>query len=137
MIKISKATNKDSLDKEWELIDLSHYGKKIKWNEKKFSFKATENKKTIGLISGKYSSGVVYVSTIITAESARGKGVGTILVNKVEEFGKKFDAHKIWLITGKEWSENIFYKKVGFKKIGEISDFYYHKDFVVYSKSIK
>lgn len=137
MIKISKATNKDSLINEWHKVDLPHYGKDIEWVEKKFKFKAMENKKLIGLVSGKYESGIIYISTIITKENYRGKGIGGLLVKRAEEFGKKFKAHKMWLITGKNWSENIFYKKIGFKKIGNLPNFYLHQDFVLYTKNIE
>lgn len=97
MITISKATKKETHafnDREWHLIDNTHYGRRVEWNEKKFRF-------------------------------------------KVEEFGKKLGAHKIWLITGKNWSENAFYKKLGFKLIGNLSDFYFHKNFVIYTRPIK
>lgn len=137
MIKISKAIKKENLNEEWHLLDNIHYGKRIEWIEKKFRFKAVENGKLIGTIEGKCEPGVVYVAAIITAESARGKGIGTMLINKAEEFGKKFGAHKIWLVTGKDWSENIFYKKLGFRLISDLPDFYFHKDFVIYTRPIK
>lgn len=137
MIEISKATKKDSLFKEWRLMDIPHYGKKIDFFEKKFRFKAVEDGVLIGTIDGKYELGVVYIGTLITAEKERGRGVGTMLVKKAEEFGKKYGAHKTWLVTGKDWSENIFYKKLGFKLVGKLPDFYHRKDFVIYTRSIK
>ena len=51
-----------------------------------------------------------------------------------EEFGKKLGAHKIWLITGKDWSENNFYQKLGFKKGGILPKHNFKKDYVIYSK---
>ena len=60
-----------------------------------------------------------------------------MLMNKAEDFGRKMDAHKIWLITGKDWSENEFYKKLGFKKIADLPDWHFHKNFVIYTKDIK
>ena len=137
MIKISKATNKEILDEEGHLLDNIHYGKKIEWTEKKFRFKAVNDGKLIGTIEGKFESGVVYISALITAESARGRGIGTMLIKKAEKFGKKFGAHKTWLVTGKDWSENTFYKKLGFELIGNLPDFYFHKDFVIYTRPIK
>ncbi|MFZ1720888.1 MAG: GNAT family N-acetyltransferase [Microgenomates group bacterium] len=136
MITISKATNKDSLIEEWHKVDVAHYGKPIEWNEKKFQFKAVEDGKLIGTIDGKLASGVVYIDSLITAESSRGKGVGKMLVEKVAEFGRKLKAHRIWLITGKTWKENEFYQKLGFKKIADLPDFHFHTDFVVYTRDI-
>ncbi len=140
MIKISKATKKSTTDwseKEWHKVDIAHYGRRVEWKEQKFRFKATENEKLLGVISGDYESGIVYISQIITAETARGKGIGTMLIQRAEEFGKKRGAHQIWLITGKDWSENTFYKKLGFKLIGNLPDFHFHKDFVIYTRPIK
>lgn len=137
MIKISKATNKDSLIEEWHKVDVPHYGKSVEWNENKFRFKAVEDDKLVGTINGKYESGVVYIDSIITKEEVRGKGIGTMLIKKAEEFGKKYGAHRTWLITGKDWLENAFYKKLGFKIIGELPDFHFHKDFVIYTRLIK
>jgi len=140
MIKISKATKKSTKDfseEEWHKVDHAHFGKRIEWKEKKFRFSATENGKILGMISGQYESGVVNVSQIITTEKARGKGIGTMLIQKAEEFGKKLGAHKMWLITGKDWSENKFYKKLGFKIEGTLANHHFHKDFVIYSRAIK
>lgn len=68
MIKISKTTNKDTLVTEWHLIDFTHYGKNVEWNEEKFRFKATENGKLIEIISGQYESGVIYIDSVITSK---------------------------------------------------------------------
>ena len=140
MIKISKASKKDifgwNMD-EWHRVDVAHYGADAVWNEIKFKFKATEDGKLLGYILGRHEAGVIYIESIITSEAAREKGIGTLLINKAVEFGKKLGAHKIWLITGKNWSENAFYQKLGFQKAGDLPDFHYHTDFVIYTKAIK
>ena len=40
-------------------------------------------------------------------------------------------------VSFKEQLENIFYKKTNFNKIGKISNFYFYKDFIIYTKLIK
>ena len=137
MIKISSAAEKDNLDLEWDKMNIAHYGQDIKWIEKKYRFKATDNGKIVGTVSGKFESGVVYISALITAEKYRGQGIGSLLVQKVEDFGKKYGAHQIWLVTGKNWSENNFYQKLGFTLTGNLPDFYFHTDFVLYTRPIK
>jgi len=140
MVTISKATKKDILGwnmDEWHKVDLIHYGKDAKWNEKKFKFKAVEDGKLLGYLLGKHEAGVIYLESLITLEEVRGKGIGTMLVNEAEKFGKKLGAHRIWLVTGKDWPENAFYLKLGFINIGTLPDLYYHTDFVIYSKPIK
>lgn len=140
MIKILRASKKSTVEwskKEWHKLDYTHYGKPVEWNGKNFRFKAVEKGKIVGLIEGKHESGVIFIDTIITKESERGRGIGTKLIDSAEEFGRKIDAHRIWLITGKSWSENIFYKKLGFKIFGQLPDWHFHRDFVIYSKEIK
>lgn len=137
MIKIVKATRKDSLIDEWHKVDIPHYDKPVEWNEAKFRFKAIEDGKLVGIINGKHESGVVYINSLITVESVRRKGIGTMLINKAEAFGKKLGAHRIWLITGENWSANDFYRKLGFQKLGDLPDLHFHKDFVIYTREIK
>lgn len=137
MIEISKATNKEALNEEWNFLNQAHYGKEVEWQEKKFRFKATENGEILGTIDGKYEAGVIYIGALIVVKKARGKGIGTMLIEKAEALGRKYGAHRTWLITGKYWGENIFYQKLGFKMIGELPDLHFHKDFVIYTRLIK
>ncbi len=137
MFTISPAKTTDSLNAEWRKLDAIHFGKPVEWVEKSFIFKAEENGKLIGLIEGKYEPGVLFISALMTAQAARGKGVGTALIERAEAFGKELGAHKTWLTTGKHWSENAFYQKLGFQKIADLPDFYLHVDFVIYIRDIK
>jgi len=79
---------------------------------------------------------VVYVGNIIVTEESRGKGVGKILMKKVEELAVKMNAHKIWLITGCDWPAGKFYESLGYKIEARFPNHHFHKDFVVYSKFI-
>jgi GNAT superfamily N-acetyltransferase len=140
MIRISNATKKETGEwnkKEWHKVDIAHYGRHVKWKEKKFRFKAEEDGKLVGVISGQHESGILYIGQIMTGEGLRGKGIGTMLINKAEDFGKKLGAHQMWLLTGKYWSENTFYKKLGFKLTANLPDFHFHTDFVIYTRQIK
>jgi len=114
-----------------------HFGKGVKWNTTPFQFKATENGKTVGLIFGKHESGTIYVSNIIVAKEKRMQGIGTLLIQKAEEFGKKFGDHKIWLISGENYPEDRFFKDLGFQNQAVIPDLYFHKNFIIYTKEIK
>ena len=137
MIKITKATKKDSLEKDWQDLIDQNYGKNKKWKERYFSFKAVDNGKIVGTIEYKYEPGVVYISALMITKEYRGQGIGTMLLNRAEEYSKKLGAHKLWLLTGKIWPSNNFYKKLGFKFVTDLPDFYFHKDFVLYTREIK
>lgn len=139
MIKILKASKKSTIEwskKEWHKVDISHYGRHVEWNGKHFRFKAIDGREIVGLIDGKHESGVVYIDTVITKDNYRGKGVGTLLLKKAEEFGRNLKAHRMWLITGRNWNENKFYLKLGFKKLAVLPDWHFHTDFVIYTKEI-
>ena len=137
MIKILKAAKKDALDNDWRQLIDKHYGKGLPWWEKYYRYKAIEDGKLLGTIEGKVEPGCVNINSLMTTETARGKGIGTRLIKKAEALGKKLGAHRTWLFTGKDWQSNDFYKKLGFKIIGSLQDFYYHKDFVIYTRLIK
>lgn len=139
MIKFSKVARNKAMpfnESEWNEVNDAHFGVGIRWNEKPFRFKATEDGKIVGLIFGKHESGTVYIANIIVAKGNRRKGIGTKLIQKAEEFGKELGDHKIWLITGEHYPEDPFFKSLGFKKQSLLPDHYFHKDFVVYTKSL-
>ncbi len=137
MIKISEAKDQEDLYEEWRKFTKLQYGEDAVWTEKKYKFKAVENDKIIGTIAGKYEPGVIYIAELMITESEREKGVGTMLINKAEEYGKSLGAHRSWLMTGSDWSNRDFYNKLGFEVIATLPDFYFHKDLVIYTRLIK
>ncbi|MFC1600463.1 GNAT family N-acetyltransferase [Patescibacteria group bacterium] len=140
MVKIIKVDREKAMDfneTEWQEANKRHFGPGIKWNTTPFAFKAVENSKVIGLIFGKHESGTIYVSNIIVTKGKRRQGIGTMLIKRAEDFGKDFGDHKIWLISGKHYEENLFFEKLGFKKRALLPNLFFHKDFAVYSKGIE
>ena len=117
-------------------MDNEHYGHRVEWNLEKFRFKAVLGDKIVGTISGKHEGGVVYIDDLIVSELMRGQGVGRLLIKEAEMVGKKYNAHKIQLITGKGWKANEFYKKLGFSTVAILPNHHFHKDFIVYHKLI-
>lgn len=137
IIEVDKEMAIDFNEAEWQEVNNVHFGPELRWNTTHFAFKATEKGKTVGLIFGKHESGTVYVSNIIVSKEQRRKGIGTVLMNKAENFGKKFGDHKIWLISGEHYPEDPFFEKLGFKKEAFLPNLFFHKDFIVYTKEIK
>lgn len=139
MIKISKSTNeelKDFGEKEWAFVNVEHYGKNLDYRQKDFTFKATENGKIVGSIKFSHEAGVLTINYLITAHNKRGLGIGKALTLKAEEEARKLKAHKIYLITGKNWEAEKFYQALGYKQAGVLKNHNFHEDFVIYEKMI-
>lgn len=140
MLRILKTTRKQIKvfnEKEWHGVDFEHYGKVVDWKEKNFIYKAVENEKIVGTISGKFEAGVLYIGGVIVAADKRGSGIGEQLFKKAEGFGKKIGAHKAWLVTGEGWKSEEFYKKIGYIQAGILKNHNFHKDFSIYEKELK
>jgi len=138
-VKISKATGKEIAvfsEKFWMDENIEHYGKPVKWLVKQYIFKATRNKKILGYIKGKFVVGVIYINTIIVDKNFRKKGIGKMLIKRVEEYAQKMNAHKIYFFTMETWAASKFYKKLGYNKSGILKKHYLKKDFVIYTKFI-
>jgi len=140
MLRIIKVKGKETKrfeDKEWHKIDLEHYGRKIpQFVSKNYYFKALLKNEIVGTIEGRYDDGIIFIADLIVAERHRGNKIGEKLINKAIAFGKKYQAHKIYLYTGIDWTVNEFYQKLGFKKVGVLLNHYFHKDFNIYEKAI-
>lgn len=134
IIKTDKKSVKNFNEKAWHKVDFEHYGKRVDWVEKKFRFKALDDGRLVGTISGKFESGVLYVGALIVDEKERGGGIGKILTERAEEYGRKLGAHKVYLTTGKGWKSCKFYESLGYKKEADFPNHYFGKDFIVYSK---
>lgn len=137
IIKTSRKQIKTFNKKEWHGVDIEHYGKAVEWKEKEFIYKAVENEKIVGTITGKFESGVLYIGSVIVAKDKRDGGIGEELFKKAESFGKKIGAHKAWLITGKGWKAEKFYKKIGYERTGILENHNFHRDFAIYEKDLK
>jgi ribosomal protein S18 acetylase RimI-like enzyme len=138
-IKISKASEKEIAKfnkKMWRGEDIEHYGQPVKWVKKDLIFKAAEQGRVVGTVKARYEVGVVYVRNLIVAKEKRGEGIGRRLMERVEKAGKKLGAHKMFLFTMEKWKACRFYRKLGYKKTGDLPKHFLKRNFVIYSKFI-
>lgn len=139
MISITESSNKEVEGfgkKEWALVNIEHYGKNLDYNQKDFVFKAIENGKIVGSIKFSHEAGVLTINYLIVAHDKRGLGIGKALTLKAEEVARRLESHKIYLITGKDWGAEKFYKALGYKQVGILKNHNFHEDFVAYDKFI-
>ncbi len=136
-LSVSKKKSKKASEfskQEWALADIEHFGKSSGWKEEGFYIQAVEENEVIGLIHYMLKGGVMEISSLIISHKHRGEGIGSKLIEKVEDIAKKENVHKMYLITGDGWKAEDFYLKMGFEKTGEHKNHYLHKDWVIYSK---
>lgn len=75
------------------------------------------------LLSPPFSRGI-FLEELAVKKKFRGKGIGTKLVMELINYGKKNKINMLYLGTG-DFKGNkaiIYYKKLGFKKIGYLND---------------
>lgn len=64
----------------------------------------------------------LFIELLAVPEEGRGQGIGSKLMNMVEEFARKKDCVGIWLDTF-DFQAPGFYKKLGYSECGEIVDY--------------
>jgi GNAT superfamily N-acetyltransferase len=60
-----------------------------------------------------------YIDTVWTSDAARGKGLGTEIVSKVEDEARRLGALGVWLYTA-SFQAKPFYEKLGYTQFGEL-----------------
>jgi len=138
-LNIKKASKKevDEFNKvAWSGLDIEHYNKHVKWVVKPILLKITDGKNTIATIDAKYESGVIYINKLTVAKENRKKGVGRMMMEKIEAEAINLGAHKIFLITGKDWIACKLYESLDYKITADLKNHYLGFDFVIYSKMI-
>jgi ribosomal protein S18 acetylase RimI-like enzyme len=94
---------KDHMRAKRDLKPISFFGYFIKDN----------NKKILGGCVGHLIYGSLAVDTLWVAESLRGQGYGTRLMQMAEQFGMDNECHFMTVNT-MDWEAQDFYKKLGF-----------------------
>jgi len=121
----------------WKPLDVTRFGRETlpdDWERKWFVLKAEIEDKVAGTLRGYHMAGVFFIIKFSIAEGYRGQGIGSSLLEALENKLRSLKAHKIMVETGKEWDSNKFYLAKGFTKISDLDNHYFNKDFVQYSK---
>ncbi|MBM3234386.1 GNAT family N-acetyltransferase [Candidatus Pacearchaeota archaeon] len=137
IIKVnSKNKNIDKFTKsEWKKFNEE---RGYKYNEKKHSFAAFDNKKVAGFISFKINGGAAFISQLIVSRKLRNSGVGSILIKKFEQFARKHKCHIAYLETSERHREALkFYKKHNYKIIATLKNNKFHFNWYIMSKFLK
>lgn len=119
---------------EWREQDIEYFGKDFIWKYEVYTLTAKEKTQILGLVKFIINEDVVFVDSLIVGKKFRGQGIGKLLMQKMEDFVKAKNCHKIHLYTGKGWKTEDFYKSIGFQKTAELPRHFLKKDFVEYTK---
>ncbi len=125
------------LKREWHIAEIEYFGKTLDWGKGKIYIEAFEKKEPVGILECSIQAGVLHIKSIIVKQTRRKQGIGELLMKEAEKIAREKKAHKLFLQTGKTWSTNSFYQKLGYIKTGELPNHFAHKDYVEYSKFIK
>lgn len=110
---------KENLDEEiykFMSIEFDKFAVKnnVECNYKPFAFVAKEDDKLIGLIEGHSYYKEVYISNLIVLEEYRKKGIGSKLMEKVENYFQNKGFENMNLTT-RTFQAPGFYEKCGFE----------------------
>ena len=101
--------------KEWVYADKEHYGDiPPDLTKYEYTYIARENEKIVGAIDILIDTGVLSIESLLVAQDAQRRGIGSSLVKKVEEEAIKHNCHKIWIVTGDNWKAKKLYESLGY-----------------------
>ncbi|MGP6428768.1 GNAT family N-acetyltransferase [Pseudomonas paraglycinae] len=81
-----------------------------------------DNDAILGGLYGQTFYRWLFIELLAVPEEGRGQGIGSKLMNMVEEFAREKDCVGIWLDTF-DFQAPGFYKKLGYTECGEIVDY--------------
>jgi len=123
--------------REWVYADKEHYGDTLPDLTKyEYTYIAKEGGKIVGAIDILIDTGVLSIESLLVAQDVQRRGIGSSLVKKVEEEAKKHNCHKIWIITGSNWSAKKLYESLGYTLRCILPKYFDEKDFVILDKEI-
>ena len=107
------------------------------WNEKTYKFLVRESAKIVGFVSFKINGGTAYLLQLIVSKKSRKKGIGEILLKKVEDFARNKKCHVVYLDTSDRHKEALeFYKKQHYKIVAKLKNNKFHFTWYYLEKKI-
>lgn len=114
-MKIKKAELNNEMKKQIEDEFAGHEAKNsVACRFTPFSFIAKENDEFVGAVTGFTCYAEVYIDELVVLEAHRGKGIGTRLLEAVENYYRGDGYNNMNLCTN-EFQAPEFYEKLGFE----------------------
>jgi len=141
MITLEKGNKGDIKEKDifaknaWNQFNKEN---RYEWDEKKYYFVARENGRIVGFASFRINGGATLLSQLIISKKDRNKGIGGLLIKKVENFSKSKKCHVLYLETSEKHKGALkFYKNRGYKIVATLKNNKFHFDWYYLSKELK
>jgi ribosomal protein S18 acetylase RimI-like enzyme len=123
--------------KEWVYADKEHYGEfPPDLTKYAYTYVAREQGIIVGAIDILIDTGVVSIESLLVAQDAQRRGIGSSLVKKVEEEARKYNCHKIWIVTGADWNAKKLYESLGYTLRCILPKYFDKQDFVILDKEM-
>lgn len=121
-------------DEQWELQDSLHFGHDTNWQKAQYLLEATEGEEILGILEMKLKGGVAKIESLLVKASKHRQGVGHKLIGEAEKLARDAGAHKMYLITGKDWQAVRFYQAMGYEPEGMLKRHHQGEDYIQFSK---
>ncbi|MBP9822159.1 MAG: GNAT family N-acetyltransferase [Candidatus Pacebacteria bacterium] len=98
---------------------------------------AKDGDKIAGVLNGYYGGGVIWGNWLGVGKEYRRQGVAQKMIEYMEAESRKLGCHKFWCDTRTDNLEVIaLQEKLGYIKVGELKDHWYHLDFYLWEKNL-
>jgi len=105
------------------------------WLSKETYFVAVVRETIVGVVGCSIEHGACKAVHMAVEKAFRGKGIGSALLNEVEEFARNHQARKLWFDTSTRLIDAIqFYKHKGFRVVGELQRHLWGEDILLFEK---
>lgn len=121
---------------QWELQDALHFGHDTNWQKEKYLLEAKEGDAIVGILEMKLKGGVAKIESLLVKADRHRNGIGRKLLQQAENLAREAKAHKMYLITGKDWQAVRFYQEMGYEPEGVLKKHHQGEDFVQFAKFI-
>ena len=119
---------------QWQLQHTQHLGHDTKWNKSEYYLEAEDDGQIVGIIEMKLKGGVAKIESLLVKEDKHRQGIGRKLVAEAEAIAKEAGAHKVYLISGKDWQAVRFYQALGYDNEGLLRRHHQGEDYIQFSK---
>jgi GNAT superfamily N-acetyltransferase len=139
-IKISQVSPESGSIKAFQKREWRIFGEErgFVYDKKGYTLAAYDGGKLVGFANLDLGGGAAYLQNLLVSKTARGKGIGKLLLKRSEAFARKKRCHIIYLKTSEKHTEAIeLYKKQGYVMAGKLRNLMFHFTWYFFVKDLE